>query len=68
MSITETRTNVSESTTIPSSTNKNTIDFTADIYTSSEGDCNKKKWSENCWVTWDGISYGYGNNNPCSKD
>jgi hypothetical protein len=53
---------------IPSSTNKNIVDFTADIYTSSEGDCNKKKWSENCLVTWDGITYGYGNNNPCSKD
>jgi hypothetical protein len=53
---------------IPSSSNKNTVDFTADIYTGSEGDCNKKKWSNNCGVTWDGITYGYGNNDPCYTD
>jgi hypothetical protein len=53
---------------IPSSNNKNTVDFTADVYTGSEGDCNKKKWATNCGVTWDGITYGYGNSDPCYTD
>ena len=53
---------------IPSQTNENTVDFTLDMYTNSQGDCNKKKWAENCQVTWDGITYGYGNNNPCSTN
>ena len=53
---------------VPVSGNDNTIDFTRSIYTSSQGDCNKKKWAERCGVSWDGITYGYGNNNPCSSD
>lgn len=51
---------------IPTATDKNTVDFTASIYTGSEGKCNKKKWATNCGVTWDGITYGYGKNDPCS--
>lgn len=51
---------------LPRDNNKNTVDFTSDIYTSSEGDCNKKKWANNCGVSWDGITYGYGKNDPCS--
>jgi hypothetical protein len=53
---------------IPTASHKNTVNFTNKAYTGSEGECNKKKWSENCGVTWDGISYGYGNHDPCSKD
>jgi hypothetical protein len=53
---------------IPNSLEQNTVDFTSSIYTGSEGECNKKKWANNCGVTWDGITYGYGNNDPCSTD
>ena len=53
---------------VPTPKNPNTVDFTADIYTGSEGDCNKKTWANKCGVTWDGITYGYGKNDPCSKD
>jgi hypothetical protein len=53
---------------VPTLSNDNTIDFTRSIYTSSQGDCNKKKWAETCGVSWDGITYGYGNNNPCSSN
>jgi hypothetical protein len=51
---------------IPTTSNQNTVDFTSSIYTGSEGECNKKKWAINCGVTWDGITYGYGKNDPCS--
>ena len=29
--------------------------------------CNKQKWANRCGLTWDGINYGYGKNNPCGK-
>jgi len=29
-------------------------------------DCDKYNWTKNCaGAMWDGISYGYGENNPC---
>ena len=53
---------------MPIGNNKNTMDFTSEIYTGSEGDCNKKKWANNCGLAWDGITYGYGKNDPCSTE
>jgi hypothetical protein len=53
---------------IPTSNNKNTIDFTSDLYTGSDGDCNKQKWANKCEVTWDGLTYGYGKKDPCGDD
>jgi hypothetical protein len=41
-------------------------DFTNATYSSSStGKCAKQKWATKCGVTWDGITYGYGVNNPC---
>lgn len=28
--------------------------------------CNKQKWASGCDIAWDGITYGYGKNVPCS--
>lgn len=28
--------------------------------------CKKYTWANGCNVTWDGITYGYGTNKPCS--
>ncbi len=35
-------------------------------YVGSGGSCKKKGWANGCQVTWDGITYGYGNNDPCT--
>jgi len=51
---------------IPSSSDPNYMNFTSSAFTGSEGQCNKKKWATNCGLTWDGITYGYGKNDPCS--
>lgn len=53
---------------IATEANETYVDFTSSVYTGSSGDCNKKKWATNCGVTWDGITYGYGKNDPCSSD
>jgi len=27
--------------------------------------CNKQKWANQCGISWDGITYGFGKKNPC---
>ena len=59
---------------IPSESNKNTMDFTSDIFTGDDGTCNKKKWASKCSdnssggagpISWDGITYGV--TDPCEE-
>jgi hypothetical protein len=46
---------------------KTAPDFTGATYTSSStGGCAKQQWANACGVTWDGITYGYGESNPCA--
>ena len=45
---------------------KNDVDFSIATYSGAQGPCNKFKWAQNCGVTWDGITYGYGSDNPCT--
>lgn len=33
-----------------------TMDFTADYWQGSEGNCRKFKWAKDCDLTWDGIT------------
>ena len=33
-----------------------TMDFTADYWQGSEGNCSKFKWAKDCDLTWDGIT------------
>ena len=60
---------------IPTQSNKNTMDFTTDVFTGDDGACNKKKWADRCsksssngmsTVSWDGITYGV--TDPCEKE
>lgn len=58
---------------IPTESNKNTMDFTTDSYTGTDGACNKKTWASRCSksggsdykgpISWDGITYGV--SDPC---
>jgi hypothetical protein len=48
---------------IPSENNKTTKNFNEAPFTGPNGDCAKKKWANNCHVTWDGITSGV--KNPC---
>jgi hypothetical protein len=32
------------------------MNFSGDEYTGANGSCNKKKWANNCGLTWDGIT------------
>ena len=48
----------------PSGSNKNTKNFNQAPYNGTDGTCAKYKWSNNCKVTWDGITYGV--KNPCN--
>ena len=41
-----------------------TMDFSTSYYTGSLGNCHKQKWAGKN-ISWDGITYGYGRNNPC---
>jgi hypothetical protein len=43
-----------------------TMDFGGSQFTGPNGGCAKKTWASGCNVTWDGITYGYGNSNPCA--
>ena len=43
-----------------------TADFSGQQYTGANGNCAKKTWAGTCNVEWDGITYGYGNTNPCA--
>jgi hypothetical protein len=40
-------------------------DFTQSPYTGVGGTCKKYQWASTCGVSWDGITYGYGQNMPC---
>ena len=47
-----------------------TMDFTKPDgdtnYIGANGNCNKQNWAKNHGnISWDGITYGYGENNPC---
>jgi hypothetical protein len=44
-----------------------TKNFNRPLYTGANGLCEKRKWARRCNVEWDGITYGHGINNPCSK-
>jgi len=41
------------------------MDFSGDVFAGSNGNCAKFMWSNKCGVSWDGITYGYGEKNPC---
>ena len=43
-----------------------TMNFSGATYTGPNGLCEKQKWAKTCGVAWDGITYGYGTNNPCT--
>jgi hypothetical protein len=48
---------------IPTTDDKNTMNFNTSPYNGTDGTCSKYTWATNCNVTWDGITYGV--NNPC---
>lgn len=59
---------------IPTSDNKNTMNFNTDVFTGDDGACNKKKWASKCSknssngmgpISWDGITYGVVD--PCEE-
>jgi hypothetical protein len=50
---------------IPTSNNKNAMDFTTSNFQGSNGTCAKYTWATNCGVTWDGITSGI--SNPCAN-
>ena len=50
---------------IPSEGNPNTKNFNTTPFNESDGSCRKYTWSNNCGVSWDGITYGV--TNPCIK-
>jgi hypothetical protein len=39
--------------------------FTGVEFKGNDGLCAKRKWATNCGVTWDGLTYGYGDKQPC---
>lgn len=41
------------------------MDFSDSTYQGSNGNCAKFQWANQCGVSWDGITYGYGSQNPC---
>jgi len=50
---------------IPTSDNKNTMNFDQDPYNGTDGACAKNKWATKCGLSWDGITYGV--TNPCTS-
>ena len=41
--------------------------FSTDYYTGSQANCNKQTWANGAGgISWDGITYGYGEKDPCS--
>ncbi len=42
------------------------VDFTVPKYIGQKGPCERKKWANTCGVAWDGITYGYGTDDPCA--
>lgn len=51
---------------LPSKGNPNTMNFSVNPFSSSNGECAKYKWAKACGVTWDGITSGV--SNPCNQD
>jgi len=45
--------------------NAQKMDFTVSPYIGSNGLCAKKKWADGCSLAWNGITFGYGETNPC---
>lgn len=50
---------------IPTSGQKNSMDFSTGVYTGENSTCAKYMWAKNCDVTWDGITSGVPN--PCNS-
>ena len=50
---------------IPTSGQKNAMDFSTPAFTGANGLCAKYTWAKACNVTWDGINSGV--QNPCSN-
>jgi hypothetical protein len=48
---------------LPSDKNTNAMNFNQAPFNGSTGNCSKYKWSNECKVTWDGITSGV--KNPC---
>lgn len=48
---------------IPTSDNKNAMNFSGNTFLGTKGTCAKYKWAKGCEVTWDGITSGV--TNPC---
>lgn len=42
------------------------MDFSGSTYTGSSGLCNKYNYAKNCGLSWDGVTYGGSDNNPCN--
>lgn len=51
---------------IPSSDNKNSMNFNISPYNTVDGNCAKYNWAKNCGVAWDGVTYGV--SNPCARN
>ncbi len=60
---------------IPTDSDENTMNFATDMFTGTDGACNKKKWASKCSanssnnlgpVSWDGITYGVAD--PCDEE
>ena len=49
---------------IPTADDKNSMDFSVNPFSGSDGTCAKYTWANGCGVTWDGITSGIAN--PCS--
>ena len=41
-----------------------TVDFSTAHYSGARGRCAKQSWASK-YISWDGITYGFGQNNPC---
>jgi len=46
--------------------NAQKMDFSVAPYIGSNGLCAKKKWAEGCDLSWNGITFGYGEKDSCS--
>jgi hypothetical protein len=42
-----------------------TMNFSVYPYIGSSGKCAKYTWAKLCQLSWNGITYGYGDTNPC---
>jgi len=49
----------------PGADGHSTMDFSGTVFSGANGNCAKYLWANKCGVSWDGITYGYGEKNPC---